>query len=371
MGGDSELSRAFPKAADPDAWGRGYKLGGSGLNVIENTFLPHSDVIIFSDTDHSKTEDIYEDMFPDSMLSSMSQNGFNNIVIEMPMDAQGLVNDLAQGIIDGPEFVNAMLDMGYGNSHLSPQDNAKQLTDIADVIERGAQQNPPIRVVCAQMPFTPEEESNLEGIIQRSGTYDQVHNAVNELAEQVGLSQENIELLVRNAELFIDANMFTQNRNGLDFSEELGPLIQSLKQIVPAEMVDEFVEKIEQAKDLALGARGEYIETLLEYRNDSDSRLGELITGLGGKSVVVHGSGHGADSNNDLDEILQNEGLKTGRINIIYDRGASQRLPHKPDPSEINYHPDRDGLHIKDYDGDQRIEGLPVTIQHNDNMFQP
>lgn len=363
MASPDTLCFKFPKAADNKA------VGGSAHNVMVNRIMPETEVLILSDIDHSKNTSMFHDVFGDGKIVGYAKQGVTDIHIELFPRHQMLINDLSSKSITAPQFVEAMLAEGGVNAWLSEADQIKQTNDLAKLIVT-AQENG-IKIHASMQETTPEQHIRSQNMMLESqGKFGEVLNTVDEYIDTLNglgfiLPEEDVNTLYGLADDFLigaedyDGNVVGNIYDATQSMDGQYPDIQELRN----KIISLKSEQWEIDNDLFIA------ET--EYGIENDVHLAAYIAdSRTGKAIVMHGSDHGANNNNDLDEHLQSRVGNVARVNMLYgDDEVGLNLTEKAkDPAEFDYHLGEDRLYINDRNDDGCLEGAPAAIQLDQNI---
>ncbi len=365
----SFLSAEFLKAGRPNSIENGFEF-------IAGPVLRNSDILILSDTSHAKSTSKESDLLSPEKLLRYSKAGVTDIYIEKLESLDPYVRKLERGEIGREEFIDINFE-GTTSVHYSRDVLRTKLEVTADAIIAGSKLDPPVRLHFAQIENTEEQEKELFKLIDGVEPPNEevaglVRNLVSSFKDKgLELTDSDLEELDVIADFFclhphIQETMVSVT--GFDPYKKLSRQFEGrLSQEDVNVSLDDFYDlkwrrerEIEEMKLKVLSLDQ-------QYRVDNDKILADRIASTKnpeGKAIVVHGAAHGAERDNDLDELLEKKGFSVSRINVVY--GEENPLnPEKglQDICDADYYPESGKLEFRDVNSDGKIEGLPKEIK--------
>lgn len=357
---DTFQNKALPKSIE-DGW-----------SYIHNSIAPHSDVIIFSDINHEESTTKTRDLFFPEHIEGHGKSGVTGIILEELEKINKHAQNLFEGKINKDNFTR-----NYTEITFSPYNTEEELYNeanyTADAIIAGSKQTPPIKFYMAQIKDTLEQEQILEGLKEQEYAFhtdalthigivcDKLHE------KHIYPSHDQITEIYDMTNCFItgDKEYFDIYAPGATLAHILEGQDISEQEIL--DITAPLVDLKTKQNDINL----EHAMTRLRFRIDNDTILANRVMKAheetGGKIMIVHGALHGAErggENNkgkDLDELLQEKGLRVTRINIAYNEKTlieHQNYSYNSDVSELTLFPKTGELRIEDLNHDNKVTGL-------------
>lgn len=342
-----------------------------GFGYISGALLPKSDVLIFSDTNHANAKTIYADLFSLERLGAYAKAGVSDIYVETPPEFNEFFKKMVEGKMTAHQFADHPDVVGAGG-HLSESDYREKMKNLGDAVIAASKMSPPIKFYAAQISNTPEQNQALFDLdVKSMNMFGEAESYANTFfaevvkrgyalkigedgaPDDIGIVYDTLGRFNTSAPLL--SNEEFSNKINMDI---YGAMRSQFSGRMPEEMVFDFAHKLTllnvKQNDMILDAQA----LQNKFRIDNDVLLVKYITdtrNANGKAVVVHGAGHGAASESDLDEQLQNAGLKVNRVNVFYDK--QDLLYVTKDNADINYAPKADEITFTDYNSNGRVDG--------------
>jgi hypothetical protein len=349
----------FNKAAVP-------KIVDDGFGYIRDSIIPRSDVTILSDIEHKESATMIADMFSPERIEEYSKSGVTAILLEVPEIMNDDAQDLFEKNITKDEFIKRMLNKTSSKLWTDEEFEA-HATAIATAIETGSNQHPPIRFYMAQIKDTLEQEDIIHDMIKQNiNHYWEAHKITNTLCDKIISENDNFppnkaDKLRQIADDFCNPGAHINDFEYLkkDLSKTLSEILEGT---LSEEEIEEITSELQQIKNKQLDVLLAQVEYKNSIRVDNDTILAEKALQAkeetGGKVIIVHGAGHGAERHNDIDDILQKLRLTVSRINISYNEETLiKSMNSNPDNSEISFFPLTGELKFEDLNDDGKITG--------------
>ena len=359
----------------------------NGFAHLTHNVLPKADVLIFSDIAHGKADTLHKDLLSPEKLEEYQRNNVTDIFLELPEGvdylAKQLANPDASNSIDRDDFINTMMDRVKLPS-MTEEQTRQHFSNIADAIIKGREMDPPVNFHFAQIHNTPEQIQHLKDV---RATTDQKLEAFGRKSAKIGASafpdlgkpdapylQEDVQAVANLAGVFHKSfSDWDNDKMDLGAWRELDIhkyLTNNLSDNVPDHVIDKLANDYNALRDEQLSAINEVYGSRIQTRIDNDEVLAKRVESIREnrleqtenpdcKTIVIHGGGHGATTQNDLDEQLQNAGLKVARVNTCYETKDMEFMAgfNLRDMSEITLLINKDELSFNDRNQNDRMEG--------------
>lgn len=327
--------------------------------------------MIFSDTNHANAKTIYADLFSLERLGAYAKAGVSDIYVETLPEYNEFFKKMVEGKMTANQFADHPDVVGAG-LHLSGSDLRKYVKNLGDAVIAASKMSPPIKFYAAQISNTPEQNQALIELDTKAmNMFGESESYANKFFAEVVKrgyalktgedgAPDDIGIVYDTLGRFNTSAPLLSNE---EFSKKIDMDIYELMDSqfsgrVPQEMVFDFAHKLTLLNGKQNDTIIEALSLQNKFRIDNDVLLAKYISdtrNANGKAVVVHGAGHGAASESDLDEHLQNAGLKVNRVNVFYDK--QDLLYPEADKADINYAPKADEITFTDYNSNGRVDG--------------
>jgi hypothetical protein len=365
----SYFSADFFKAGRPN-------LVENGFEFIAGPVIRNSDILILSDTNHSKSINMINDLFSPDKLTRYSQAGVTDVYLEELESLDPYARKLERGEIGKEEFIDINMSESYP-VHYTDEVYRAILEDTADAIITGSEMDPPVRIHFAQIENTEEQEKELSEL-QKSirPPLEEVSDLTNKLVNF--FNEQGVELTNSDLEqINLVAKYFSLTGPEQEIIDEIydfnpyeklsrqfeGRLTQNTINV----SLDDFYNLKWNVEREEAGLASREFDLRMQYRIDNDKILADRIADTKypqGKAIVVHGAAHGAERKNDLDELLEKKGFSVSRVNVVYgEENDMNPEDGYQDICDADYYPVSGKLEFRDVNSDGRIEGLSRELE--------